>query len=160
MVGLKTRSVGVRTFISLLGLGLFLGQPGASYETKPGQKEFMTADEFLEMVKFDKKSPIPKGEPSKGRPLYVVHCAPCHGLTGDGSGLQAAKMDPKPRDHTDGEYMNKRSNEHLIKVIKLGGPGVRKSAYMPAFGHLFSEEDIWNLVAYLRAIAKPSYSER
>jgi mono/diheme cytochrome c family protein len=72
----------------------------------------------------------------------------------------ADQMDPQPRDHTDGEYMNKRSNDHLIKVIKSGGPGVRKSAYMPAFGHVLSETDIWNLVAYLRAIAKPAYKEK
>jgi len=40
------------------------------------------------------------------------------GCKGDGAG--AAGLDPKPRDHTDGAYMNARTDDQLLEVIKNG----------------------------------------
>ena len=120
----------------------------------------LSADEFLEKVKFTGKAVTKKGNPAEGREVYTMFCTNCHGEKGEGNGPVAsvAKMDPKPKNHTDGKYMNERKSEDLFKVIKLGGKGVDKSVYMPAFGMILSEEEIWNLIAYLRTIAAPPYS--
>lgn len=120
----------------------------------------LSADEFLEKVKFTGKPVTKKGNPAEGREVYTMFCTNCHGEKGEGNGPVAsvAKMDPKPKNHTDGKYMNERKSEDLFKVIKLGGKGVDKSVYMPAFGMILSEEEIWNLIAYLRTIAAPPYS--
>lgn len=120
----------------------------------------LSADEFLERTKFTGKPIIKKGNPAEGREVYTMFCTNCHGEKGEGNGPVAsvAKMDPKPKNHTDGKYMNERKNEDLFKVIKVGGKGVDKSVYMPAFGMILSEEEIWNLIAYLRTIAVPPYS--
>ncbi|MEK6544972.1 MAG: cytochrome c [Nitrospinota bacterium] len=120
----------------------------------------LSADEFLEKVKFTGKPVTKKGNPAEGREVYTMFCTNCHGEKGEGNGPVAsvAKMDPKPKNHTDGKYMNERKSEDLFKVIKLGGKGVDKSVYMPAFGMILSEEEIWNLIAYLRTIAIPPYS--
>lgn len=120
----------------------------------------ISADEFLERVKFTGKSVTKKGNPAEGKENYAMFCTNCHGEKGEGNGPVAsvAKMDPKPKNHTDGKYMNERKSEDLFKVIKVGGKGVDKSVYMPAFGMILSEEEIWNLIAYLRTIAVPPYS--
>lgn len=120
----------------------------------------ISADEFLEKTKFTGKPIIKKGNPAEGKEVYTMFCVNCHGEKGEGNGPVAsvAKMDPKPRNHADGKYMNERKAEDLFKIIKIGGKGVDKSVFMPAFGMILSEEEIWNLIAYLRTMANPPYS--
>lgn len=90
----------------------------------------------------------------KGRKLYAYYCTHCHGEKGQGNGYNAVNLDPKPRDHTDsGEpYMAGRTNEELFEAVNKGGAGISKSPFMPPFGGVFSEEEIWSLVSYLRTI--------
>lgn len=134
-----------------------------SYLPPKGRVEFMTADEFLAMMEFKGSPVIKRGNPAKGRQFYLVYCTSCHGLKGDGKGLLASVLDPKPKSHIEGkgkkpgEGMNEKSDEKLYKAIKEGGQGIKKSVYMPAWGHIISDEDIWNIIAYLRTIAIPPY---
>jgi cytochrome c551/c552 len=53
--------------------------------------------------------------------------------------------------------MNQLSNDHLKQVIKGGGTAVGKSPIMPPQADL-SDEQIDNLVAFLRSIAIPPYT--
>src|SRR5258708_32827897 len=41
-----------------------------------------------------------QGRASAGKALYHRYCVGCHGAEGDGSGENAAWVDPKPRDFT------------------------------------------------------------
>lgn len=91
---------------------------------------------------------------AKGHKAYSRYCAPCHGDTGNGSGYNAKNMDPVPRDLTDGDedYMAKLSNDEIFEVLQLGGYGVDLSGGMPVWGKVFSEEELWSLVAYVRTL--------
>jgi len=60
----------------------------------------------------------------------------------------------QPRDHTDFKSMSARSNEELFKVIKEGGGALSKSVLMPPWGSTFSDEEINDLVKYLRVLCK------
>src|SRR5499433_4245172 len=80
------------------------------------------------------------GNAEAGEKLYQTRCAPCHGPDGKAATPTAQALNPKPRDHTDGAYMNQLSNEHLAKVIKNGGPAVGKSAIMPAQSDLNDQQ--------------------
>ncbi|HSE83331.1 MAG TPA: cytochrome c [Thermodesulfobacteriota bacterium] len=91
-----------------------------------------------------------KGDPAKGKETYNQICASCHGPGGKGDGPAAAALDPKPRDHTDVKYMSSISNDYMFKVISQGGASVGKSQLMPAWGGTLSEQDIWNVIAYIR----------
>lgn len=128
-----------------------------------GAKEFMTADEFLALQAFKGAAVTQKGDPAKGRQSYAVFCTPCHGMKADGKGQLAPLLDPKPRNHTDGkgtrpgDGMNDRTDVQLFNAITKGGQGIKKSVNMPAWGHVLSEENRWDLVAYLRTIAEPKY---
>jgi mono/diheme cytochrome c family protein len=61
------------------------------------------------------------GNVAAGEKLYQTRCAPCHGPDGKAATPTAQALNPKPRDHTDGAYMNQLSHEHLAKIIKNGG---------------------------------------
>ena len=91
-------------------------------------------------------------DPEEGRAHYALYCATCHGATGRGDGLVAASLDPKPANHADAAYMGALSDEHIFRVIKEGGPAVGKSPLMAAWGGTLSDEQIRDLVAFIRTL--------
>jgi mono/diheme cytochrome c family protein len=91
-----------------------------------------------------------------GKELYQQRCSPCHGPDGKANTPTAQALNPKPADHTNGSYMNKLSSDHIQKVIKEGGASVGKSPIMPPQADL-SDEQIANLVAFVRSLANPPY---
>jgi len=102
-----------------------------------------------------------KGDAAKGKEVFQNTCASCHGPEGKGDGVAAAALDPKPRNLTDAAYMSTKTNEHLYKVISEGGASVGLSPMMAAWGGVLSEQDIWNVIAYLRQdICKCQYEEK
>ncbi|MGB7290743.1 MAG: cytochrome c [Thermodesulfobacteriota bacterium] len=92
----------------------------------------------------------PEGDPAKGKEIFQANCAACHGPEGKGDGAAAAALDPKPRNLSDADYVSTLSNEHLLKVITEGGASVGKSPMMAAWGGILSENDILNVIAYVR----------
>lgn len=92
-----------------------------------------------------------------GKALYQQYCGTCHGPQGKGDGPAAAMMNPKPRNHTDGKYMNALSDDHLKKVISEGGVAVGRSPLMPSWKGTLSLAQIDDVMAYLRTLAVPPY---
>ena len=88
----------------------------------------------------------------EGRQLYETFCSQCHGLTGHGNGINAPKLEVAPRNHTDRGEMTARTDEDLFKAIAEGGQAVNKSILMPNWGNHLGEDDINNIIAYLRVI--------
>ncbi len=93
---------------------------------------------------------------SEGKKVYGYYCAHCHGAGGHGDGFNAVNLDPKPRDHTDGgePYMGGRTNEEIFEAVSKGGRAIGKSSFMPPWGGVLSEKEIWSLVAYMRTLHK------
>lgn len=88
----------------------------------------------------------------QGKKLYGQYCASCHGQSGKGDGAAAAALNPKPRDHTDKEYMSKMSDDDLLKVIKNGGASIGKSPLMPPWGGALKDDQIKDVIAYVRTL--------
>lgn len=101
-----------------------------------------------------------KGDPARGKAHYQALCAPCHGASGKGDGPAAAALDPKPRNHADGAYMNTLSDEHLATVIKNGGAAVGKSPLMPPWRDSLNDAQVHDLIAYLRTLAVPHFKKK
>ena len=91
---------------------------------------------------------------AKGKETFYKYCSPCHGTGGAGDGYNASNLDPHPRDLTDKQetIMAKLSNKEIYEVIEKGGYGVELAPTMPSFGQVFSEEEIWSVVAYIRTL--------
>lgn len=102
-----------------------------------------------------------KGDAAKGKEVFQNTCASCHGPEGKGDGVAAAALDPKPRDLSDAAYVSTLSNEHIYKVISEGGASVGLSPMMAAWGGVLSEQDIWNVIAYIRQdLCKCQYEKK
>lgn len=99
--------------------------------------------------------PVLAVEIEEGQQLYKAYCSQCHGLEGDGYGVNAPFMAVQPKDHTEAKEMNARTDDDLFKAIKFGGKAVNKSVLMPAWEHNLSDKDISALVAYLRKLSAP-----
>ena len=88
----------------------------------------------------------------QGKKLYGQFCVTCHGESGKGDGPAAAALNPKPRDHTNKEYMSQMSDEEMLKVIKNGGASVGKSPLMPPWGASLKDDQIQDVIAYIRTL--------
>lgn len=95
-----------------------------------------------------------EGDAAKGKEVFGKLCVSCHGMTGKGDGAAAAALKPKPRDLSNKAYMSKLKNEYLSGLIAKGGASMGKSPLMPAFGGNLKEQDIKDVVAFIRSLAK------
>ncbi|MEO8713075.1 MAG: cytochrome c [Parafilimonas sp.] len=86
---------------------------------------------------------------SEGKKLYTTYCTPCHGLKGKGDGAAAASLNPKPADHTSATVQNETDGSLFWKISEGHTP-------MPQYKAAFSETQRWELVNYIRTLAKPS----
>jgi mono/diheme cytochrome c family protein/plastocyanin len=84
-----------------------------------------------------------------GRNLYNPNCAACHGETGQGNGPAASGLATTPPVFADPAYMFTRRDDVLYAKIRRGGMGTD----MPNFGTVFTPEETWALVAYLRSLS-------
>ena len=86
--------------------------------------------------------------------LFQELCSVCHGVGGKGDGPSAQGLEPKPADFTNCQVMAKDSDEVLLKIIKGGGQSVGRSTVMPAWGDSLSEQQIRELVKFIRGLCK------
>lgn len=93
----------------------------------------------------------PGDELALGAKVYQERCVLCHGPEGKGNGQGAAGLDPKPRDHTDGAYMNARTDDQLLEVIRNG------KGNMPAWGSILSDAEVHAVLKHVRTLAVPPY---
>lgn len=100
---------------------------------------------------------------ANGKQLYAQNCAACHGENGSGDGVFADELQAAgdasmqsmngsmemsmqtPVDFTDSTRMLGASPALLQGKILRGGMGTG----MPMWGSIFTEEQIWDLIAYL-----------
>lgn len=95
----------------------------------------------------------PRGNPKAGRELYVEKCLLCHGSKGEGWDW-SKKVDKPPIPVPDlAKVTPERSNQFLFDVVKGGGEAVGQTRFMPPFGFQLSDQEVWDLVAYLRSFA-------
>ena len=89
---------------------------------------------------------------NQGKTYYYSYCIACHGWLMHGDGPSASELNPRPRTLTRGNYMQKRTNLELFTVIKGGGEAAALSSSMPNWGNVLQDQDIWNIVAFIRAM--------
>jgi mono/diheme cytochrome c family protein len=94
-----------------------------------------------------------QGHVDKGQRLYADYCAVCHGPEGRGDGPVVRVFGPKPFDFTDRMGMAAKQDQDLYFAIFGGGEALGKSAFMPRWGGLLQEQEIWDVIVYLRTLA-------
>jgi cytochrome c peroxidase len=89
-------------------------------------------------------------DPTRGEQVYREYCAQCHGLSGEGDGPGAAGLDPRPAAHAR-MAMHQLPMDYLYSVVFFGGKEVGKSRSMPDWGMTLDEQQIADVLAYMRA---------
>ena len=91
------------------------------------------------------------GDPATGQTLFMSTCAACHGP--DGQGLPGLG-----KNLVSSKFVAGKSDQELVDFIKVGrgpdDPLNTTGVTMPAKGgrSSFSDEDLYNIVAYIRTI--------
>jgi mono/diheme cytochrome c family protein len=108
----------------------------ARFERKPGGAE-------APIAKPGGKRPFTEVEALAGKQVYLRECSACHGERGDGQGLAAPFLDPKPRDFTKKTFKLRTTDSgtppttaDVLRTITHGLPG----SAMPSFAFLTPEE--------------------
>jgi mono/diheme cytochrome c family protein len=84
---------------------------------------------------------------AKGKKMYGIDCSMCHGNNGDGKGDLGADYKTMP-DFTNSEALKSRTDGELFYVTRNG------KGDMPPEDNRAKDEDIWNMVNYIRAFKK------
>jgi mono/diheme cytochrome c family protein len=92
------------------------------------------------------------GDAKQGAPLYKRYCSGCHGADGRGG---AHTFMPHIENLTKKDYIEFIPDGFLFTVIAEGGVAVGKSGYMPAWRGTLSEQDIKDVIAFIRTL--PTY---
>lgn len=93
-----------------------------------------------------------------GAQLNDRYCVRCH--SNESTPERVSNFDnlnTKPHPFTEGDTLNKLTDDDLAAIITHGGGALNKSPEMPPFGFTLSKSDIQALVAYIRAVADPPY---
>ncbi|GAX90382.1 c-type cytochrome [Effusibacillus lacus] len=105
----------------------------------------------LGAVAYAMREPEPSfnsGDTAKGKELYDVYCAACHGLEGKGKPTGSALNTP--------EYLKNTSDEQIWNATAYGIPGTTMGPALKGQGGVkqLSEREISHIVAYLRSLQK------
>ena len=83
-----------------------------------------------------------------GKKQYGYDCVMCHGKHGDGKGDVAADMKLSMNDETNPALLKDRTDGELFYIIQKG------KNQMPPEGTRVKDETIWDMVNYIRSLAK------
>ncbi len=85
---------------------------------------------------------------------YKELCVKCHGVSGKGDGPEAKTLNPRPANYTDCKKMTVDSDDTLFKIIKNGSLSVGRSKEMPPWKEALGDDEIRDLVKYVRSFCK------
>jgi mono/diheme cytochrome c family protein len=90
-----------------------------------------------------------EGAVYRGSIVFNHYCVLCHGAKADGEGRAAKMYSPRPANLARSD----KSDAYKTMMIRRGGGAMGRSAYMPPWGDELSDEQVTNVVAYLRSIS-------
>jgi mono/diheme cytochrome c family protein len=127
-------------------LALLLGLPlVAGSEEQPGSSGKWVAPAAQAQM----KNPVAVNESSlaAGQKIYLKRCIGCHGKTGNGDGPDAADLGIHPA-KLSSHGMRAETDGALFWKITVG------KKPMPGYGTRLSPTDRWNVINYLRTLAR------
>lgn len=86
---------------------------------------------------------------SEGAKLYADNCASCHGAKGMGDGEAGKSLNPSPALLSHLIQMPIAVDSYLMWTISDGGKAFKTD--MPTFKGVLTKQEIWKIIAYMRA---------
>lgn len=84
----------------------------------------------------------------RGGLVFANYCVTCHGINADGNGRAARLYNPKPANLR----MSDKNDAYIGLIVRKGGAALGRSEFMPTWEAELTNEQISDLVAYLRSI--------
>jgi cbb3-type cytochrome c oxidase subunit III len=122
----------------------------------PDWGEHLQAKEVWDLIAYVRtlhRQPARRGVAARGAATFTRYCWTCHGPSGQGNGVFTTLYDPPPPDFTDPKRQAQLTDVQLYQIISQGGAAVKRTAAMPAWGHLLTASEIHDLIAYIRHLA-------
>src|SRR5688572_14258421 len=91
------------------------------------------------------------GQQVSSEKLYQTACAACHGSDGKGPD-PGRKLKVAVPDFTECSFSTREPDPDWMAVVHQGGPVRAFDATMPAFGESLSEEEIQQILDYIRTL--------
>jgi mono/diheme cytochrome c family protein len=90
----------------------------------------------------------------RGAEIFRTNCATCHGPTGqpDPDSELVRNLGVVPANFSDALFNSREPASTWKMVVTHGGPEMGFSEMMPAFGGTLSEQDIDNVLAYIKTL--------
>ncbi len=103
------------------------------------------------------KLPLPQGQTlaqsmDNGSQIYQNYCIGCHGPNQDGNGVNAASLNPKPRNLRDAPFMQAMSYQRINTSLHKGVYGTA----MPRWENTLSEKEIQEVIPYVFSLTAPA----
>jgi hypothetical protein len=96
-----------------------------------------------------------------GRELAVRYCNRCHDQESTAERVSNYdNLKTKPHALSDGDTLNKMTDDELVSIIAHGGPALNRSAEMPAYGYTLSKAEIQAVLSFMRAVSDPPYQSK
>jgi mono/diheme cytochrome c family protein len=127
-------------FLRALAVGILLAAPTGIVMTAQGNPEAAKV-----------KNPVAVTPESiaAGKAVYQRYCANCHGLNAEGG--PGNDLIPPAPDLTGSAWKHGSTDGEIFNTIKNGVP---PELNMGAWGDQLKDPDIWNVVIYIRSLAK------
>lgn len=84
----------------------------------------------------------------RGSLVFNNYCVTCHGVNADGRGRAARLYNPPPANLRASD----KNEAYMTLIVRSGGKAMARSEFMPAWGDELTDEQITDVVTYLRSI--------
>lgn len=86
----------------------------------------------------------------RGDIVFKNYCVLCHGAKADGAGRAAKLYTPRPANLV----MSDKNDQYKEMIIRQGGAALGRSQFMPPWSAELTNEQIADVVAFLRSISQ------
>jgi mono/diheme cytochrome c family protein len=84
----------------------------------------------------------------RGSIVFRTYCVLCHGPYADGKGRASKNLSPPAANLT----LSEATDEYKEAIIRKGGAAMGRSPHMPPWGQELTDEQIKDVISYLRVI--------
>ena len=144
-----------RHALLIVASAFVLAIAGTACQTRSPKATASAVPGFLD-VEVPSHPPATAETLARGKELYDVNCAHCHGEKGDGAGYGAPFLVPPPRDFVAAQYKFRTTasgqlptDDDIFRTISRGATGTG----MPPWQYLLDDSDRWALVDYVKTFS-------
>ncbi len=97
---------------------------------------------------------MPAARADSAEENYSTYCERCHGARGRGDGPSISTLTTRPQSFANCAQMQKIPDDTIFNAIKNGGASVGLPTDMPSWSNDLGDDEIHDLVKFVRAFCK------